>query len=90
MPEADLQWSSPTVNGEVGEVLRGAHDRASSPLRYEHQHPSRKSVFLLIYRNDPRPRNSQDDHLDFIVYVFFDTLSGTEMHQISVQVTARI
>ena len=47
-------------------------------------------MFLLIYRNDPRPRNSHDDHLDFIVYMFFDTLSGTEMHQISVQVAARI
>jgi hypothetical protein len=37
--EADLQWSLPTVNGEVGGVLRGAHGRASSPLGYEHQHP---------------------------------------------------
>jgi hypothetical protein len=39
LPEADLQWSQPTVNGEVGEVLRGAHGRASSPLGYEHQLP---------------------------------------------------
>ena len=37
--EADLQWSSPTVNGEVGELLRGAHSRASSPLGYEHEYP---------------------------------------------------
>ena len=47
-------------------------------------------MFLSIYRNDSRPRNSHDDHLDFIVYVFFDAMPGTEMHQISVQVTARI
>jgi hypothetical protein len=30
-------------------------------------------MFLPIYRNDSRPRNSQDDHLDLIVNVFFDT-----------------
>src|SRR5215211_8687329 len=30
-------------------------------------------MFLPIYRNESRLRNSQDDHLDFIVYVFFDT-----------------
>src|ERR671916_1146013 len=47
-------------------------------------------MFLSIYRNDSRPRNSQDDHLDFIVYVFFDTLPGTEPHQVGVQVAARI
>jgi len=35
-------------------------------------------VFLLIYRNDLRPRNSHDNHFDLIVYVCFDTLSGTE------------
>jgi hypothetical protein len=39
--EADLQWSSPSVNCEVGEVLRGAHGRASSSLGYEHHHPGR-------------------------------------------------
>src|ERR687890_1469409 len=33
LPEADLQWSPPTVNGEVGEVLRGAHGRASESGR---------------------------------------------------------
>ena len=47
-------------------------------------------MFLPIYRNGSRPRNSQDDHLDFIVYVFFDTLPGTEPHQVGVQVAARI
>src|SRR5215218_11415183 len=47
-------------------------------------------MFFSIYRNDSRPRNSQDDHLDFIVYVFFNTLSGTEPHQVGVQVAARI
>jgi hypothetical protein len=26
--EADVQWSPPTVNAEVGEVLLGAHGRA--------------------------------------------------------------
>src|SRR5215208_2241444 len=88
--EADLQWSSPMVNGEVGEVLRGARGRASSALGYEHQHPGRQCVFLLVYRNDPRSRNTHDDHLDFIVYVFSDTLPGTEPHQVSVQVAARI
>ena len=36
---ADMQWSPPTVDGEVGEVLRGAHSRASSPLGYEHEYP---------------------------------------------------
>src|SRR5215207_5485519 len=30
-------------------------------------------MFLPIYRNESRLRTSQDDHLDFIVYVFFDT-----------------
>src|ERR687889_531496 len=47
-------------------------------------------MFLLMYRNDSRPRNSQDDHLDFIVYVFFDTLPGTEPHQVGIQLVARI
>jgi predicted tellurium resistance membrane protein TerC len=41
LPEADLQWSPPMVDGEVGEVLRGAHGRASSALGYEHQYPGR-------------------------------------------------
>jgi hypothetical protein len=36
---ADVQWSPPMVNGEVGEVLRGAHVRASSRLGCEH-HPA--------------------------------------------------
>jgi hypothetical protein len=39
--EADLQLTSLAVNGEVGESLRGAHGRSSSPLGYEHQHPGR-------------------------------------------------
>src|SRR5918993_2847271 len=90
LPEADMQGSTPTVDGEVGEVLRGAHSRASSPLGYEHEYSGRYSMFLSIYRNDSRPRNSQDDHLDFIVYVFFDTLPGTEPHQVGVQLAARI
>jgi hypothetical protein len=29
-------------------------------------------------------------YLDFIVYVFFDTLPGTEPHQVGAQVAARI
>ena len=41
----------------AGEVLRGVHGGASSPVGFEHQHPGRQSVFLSIYRNDPRPRN---------------------------------
>jgi hypothetical protein len=87
---ADLQWSPPTVNGEIDKVLRGAHSRASSPFGYEHEHPGRQSVFLSIYRNDSRPRDSQDDHLDLIVHVFSNTLSSTKPHQVSVQIAARI
>src|SRR5215211_7326665 len=47
-------------------------------------------MFLPIYRNDSRPRNSQDYHIYFIVYVFFATLPGTQPHQLGVQVAARI
>jgi hypothetical protein len=90
LSEADLQRSAPTVNGEVCEVLRGAHCRASSSLGHEHQRPGRWSVFLSVHRNAPQPRNSQYDHLDLIVNVFSDTLSSTEAHQASVQVAARI
>jgi hypothetical protein len=41
------------------------------------------------YRNDTRPRNSQQYHLDLLVYVFWNTLFSTEPHQVDVA-TARI
>ena len=47
-------------------------------------------MFLSVYRNESRLRNSQDDHLDLIVYAFFDAMSGAEPHQVGVQVAAHI
>jgi hypothetical protein len=38
----------------------------------------------------PDPETPKTINLDFIVYVFFDTLSGTEPHQVGCQLAARI
>jgi hypothetical protein len=87
----DVQRSSPTAtNGGVGEAFRGAHGRAQSPFGYEREHPGRYGALPSVLPTDSRPRKSRDDHLAPIAYVFFDAASGTEPHQVSVQVSARL
>src|SRR5918994_30475 len=45
-------------------------------------------MFLSMYRNDSRPRNSQDDHLDFIVYVLIEPVTFLHYQQHHVQAFA--
>ena len=73
------------MNGEVGEVSRGAPGRAPGAFGNEHEDSRVQCVLFVIHLDEPRPGYAHYEHIHLVIDMGSDALSGIETYQVDVQ-----